>query len=200
MKIAKIKIHYSLIFLLILSLFTGSFFNILGILVCIFLHELGHISMLIKFKVNIKYLELSIIGGIIEIEKKELVLYQKLLIDGIGVIINLIIIILISILNLETMNYLIAYNLFMIVFNLIPIIPLDGYRILNDVLTSIYDEEYSCYLIKKIDIICLMMLLIIMFVMKLYGLLLIWCFLLYKYFRYKVDDVQINKIYKLFKK
>ena len=88
MKIAKIKIHYSLIFLLILSLFTGSFFNILGILVCIFLHELGHISMLIKFKVNIKYLELSIIGGIIEIEKKELVLYQKLLIDGIGVIIN----------------------------------------------------------------------------------------------------------------
>ena len=200
MKIAKIKIHYSLIFLLILSLFTGSFFNILGILVCIFLHELGHISMLIKYKVNIKYLELSIIGGIIEIEKKELVLYQKLLIDGIGVIINLIIIILISILNLETMNYLIAYNLFMIVFNLIPIIPLDGYRLLNDVLTSIYDEEYSWYLIKKIDLICLMMLLIVMFILKLYGLILIWCFLLYKYFRYKVDDVQINKIYKLFKK
>ena len=200
MKIAKIKIYYSLIFLLILSLFTGSFFNILGILVCIFLHELGHISMLIKYKVNIKYLELSIIGGIIEIEKKELVLYQKLLIDGIGVIINLIIIILISILNLETMNYLIAYNLFMIVFNLIPIIPLDGYRLLNDVLTSIYDEEYSWYLIKKIDLICLMMLLIVMFILKLYGLLLIWCFLLYKYFRYKVDDVQINKIYKLFKK
>ena len=200
MKIAKIKIHYSLIFLLIISLFTGSFFNILGILVCIFFHELVHISMLIKYKVKIKYLELSIIGGIIEIEKKELVLYQKLLIDGIGIIINLIIIILISILNLEKMNYLIVYNLFMIVFNLIPIIPLDGYRLLNDVLTSIYDEEYSCYLIKKIDIICLMMLLIVMFILKLYGLLLIWCFLLYKYFRYKVDDVQINKIYKLFKK
>ena len=200
MKIAKIKIHYSLIFLLILSLFTGSFLNILGIIVCIFLHELGHISMLIKYKVKIKYLELSIIGGIIEIEKKELMLYQKLMIDGIGIIINLIIIILISILNLETLNYLIAYNLFMIVFNLIPIIPLDGYRLLNDVLTSIYDEEYSCYLIKKIDIICLMMLLIVMFILKLYGLLLIWCFLLYKYFRYKVDDVQINKIYKLFKK
>lgn len=200
MKIAKIKIHYSLIFLLILSLFTGSFLNILGIIVCIFLHELGHISMLIKYKVKIKYLELSIIGGIIEIEKKELMLYQKLMIDGIGIIINLIIIILISILNLETLNYLIAYNLFMIVFNLIPIIPLDGYKLLNDVLTSIYDEEYSCYLIKKIDIICLMMLLIVMFILKLYGLLLIWCFLLYKYFRYKVDDVQINKIYKLFKK
>ena len=200
MKIAKIKIHYSLIFLLILSLFTGSFLNILGIIVCIFLHELGHISMLIKYKVKIKYLELSIIGGIIEIEKKELMLYQKLMIDGIGIIINLIIIILISILNLETLNYLIAYNLFMIVFNLIPIIPLDGYRLLNDVLTSIYDEEYSCYLIKKIDIICLMMLLIVMFILKLYGLLLIWCFLLYKYFSYKVDDVQINKIYKLFKK
>ena len=200
MKIAKIKIHYSLIFLLILSLFTGSFLNILGIIVCIFLHELGHISMLIKYKVKIKYLELSIIGGIIEIEKKELMLYQKLMIDGIGIIINLIIIILISIINLETLNYLIAYNLFMIVFNLIPIIPLDGYRLLNDVLTSIYDEEYSCYLIKKIDIICLMMLLIVMFILKLYGLLLIWCFLLYKYFRYKVDDVQINKIYKLFKK
>ena len=190
MKIAKIKIHYSLIFLLILSLFTGSFFNILGILCSILLHELGHVIMLNKFKVNIKYLELSIIGGIIELEKpqqeaKELKLYQKIIIDSVGVIVNVIIIIIVSILDFETMNYLITYNLLMIVFNLIPIIPLDGYRLLNDILTSIYDEEYSFYLIKRIDLVCLIMLLIVMFILKFYGLFLIWCFLLFKYFRYK---------------
>ena len=49
MKIAKIKIHYSLIFLLILSLFTGSFFKILGIIISILIHEFSHYVFLKLF-------------------------------------------------------------------------------------------------------------------------------------------------------
>ena len=88
MKIAKIKIHYSLIFLLILSLFTGSFFKILGIIISILIHEFSHYVFLKLFKVNVKNLELSIIGGILEINDKNISLIKRLLINSAGVISN----------------------------------------------------------------------------------------------------------------
>ena len=200
MKIAKIKIHYSLIFLLILSLFTGSFFKILGIIISILIHEFSHYVFLKLFKVNVKNLELSIIGGILEINDKNISLIKRLLINSSGVISNLIIILLIKITNINSLNYLVYYNLFIIIFNLIPIIPLDGFRILNDLLSSIYDDNYTFIIIKKIDSFCLIMMLIILFILKIYGLLLIWCYLLVKYFKYNIDDKKIKNLYYLLKK
>jgi stage IV sporulation protein FB len=200
MKIAKIKIHYSLIFLLILSLFTGSFFKILGIIISILIHEFSHYVFLKIFKVNVKNLELSIIGGILEINDKNISLIKRLLINSAGVISNLIIILLIKITNINSLNYLVYYNLFIIIFNLIPIIPLDGFRILNDLLSSIYDDNYTFIIIKKIDSFCLIMMLIILLILKIYGLLLIWCYLLVKYFKYNIDDKKIKNLYYLLKK
>ena len=200
MKIAKIKIHYSLIFLLILSLFTGSFFKILGIIISILIHEFSHYVFLKLFKVNVKNLELSIIGGILEINDKNISLIKRLLINSAGVISNLIIILLIKITNINSLNYLVYYNLFIIIFNLIPIIPLDGFRIFNDLLSSIYDDNYTFIIIKKIDSFCLIMMLIILLILKIYGLLLIWCYLLVKYFKYNIDDKKIKNLYYLLKK
>ena len=200
MKIAKIKIHYSLIFLLILSLFTGSFFKILGIIISILIHEFSHYVFLKLFKVNVKNLELSIIGGILEINDKNISLIKRLLINSAGVISNLIVILLIKITNINSLNYLVYYNLFIIIFNLIPIIPLDGFRILNDLLSSIYDDNYTFIIIKKIDSFCLIMMLIILLILKIYGLLLIWCYLLVKYFKYNIDDKKIKNLYYLLKK
>jgi stage IV sporulation protein FB len=92
MTIAKIKIHYSLIFLLILSLFTGSFFKILGIIICIVLHELSHYLFLRLYKVNVKLLELAVIGGILEIEEVNLPIRKKLIINISGICANILII------------------------------------------------------------------------------------------------------------
>lgn len=200
MTIAKIKIHYSLIFLLILSLFTGSFFKILGIIVCIFLHELSHYFFLKLFKVNVRHLELSVIGGILEIEEVTLPLMKKLMINFSGICANILIIIILKYINIPELNYLISYNFCIIIFNLIPIIPLDGFRILNDLLSSIYDDDYTFILIKRIDLFCLIMLLIILLLLKIYGLFLIWCFLLFKFFKYNIDDKKLKKLMYLLKK
>ena len=200
MKIAKIKIHYSLVFLLFLSLFTESFFKILGIIISILIHEFSHYVFLKLFKVNVKNLELSIIGGILEINDKNISLIKRLLINSAGVISNFIIILLIKITNIHSLNYLVYYNLFIIIFNLIPIIPLYGFMILNDLLSSIYDDNYTFIIIKKIDSFCLIMMLIILLVLKIYGLLLIWCYLLVKYFKYNIDDKKIKNLYYLLKK
>ena len=102
--------------------------------------------------------------------------------------------------NINSLNYLVYYNLFIIIFNLIPIIPLDGFRILNDLLSSIYDDNYTFIIIKKIDSFCLIMMLIILLILKIYGLLLIWCYLLVKYFKYNIDDKKIKNLYYLLKK
>ena len=200
MIISKIKIHYSLLFLLAISLFTGSFFKILGIIFSIFLHEISHFIFLRMYKVNIKYLELSVIGGILEIEEINLSLSKKLIINFSGICSNLLVIMIIKFLNITYLNYLITYNICIVIFNLIPIIPLDGFRVLNDILSSIYDDEYTYFLIKRIDLICLIMLLIILFILKIYGLVLIWCFLLIKYIKYNIDDKKLKKFYYLLKK
>jgi Zn-dependent protease len=81
MIIQKIKIHYSVIFLLIISLFSGNIFRIALLFLSIFTHELSHYFMLRKYNVKIKKLELSIIGGILEYEEinlkfKEIILWQ----------------------------------------------------------------------------------------------------------------------------
>lgn len=200
MKIFKIKIHYSLIFLLIISLFTGSLFKILFILLSILLHECSHFICLKLFKVDVKYLEVSIIGGILNINSNNLSLLKKLIVDISGVVANIFIIIIIKLLGIYSLNYLIIYNSMMILFNLIPIIPLDGYLILNDILETIYDEMYTFILIKRIDICCLIMLLFVLLILKIYGLFLIWLFLLYKYLKYNIDEKNIKKIYYLLKK
>ena len=200
MTIAKIKIHYSLIFLLILSLFTGSLFKILGIIICIFLHEFSHYIFLRLFKVNVNHLELSIIGGILEIEEVSLPTIKKFIINISGICANILIIIILKYLNIHSFNYLISYNFCIIIFNLIPIIPLDGFRILNDLLSSIYDDDYTFLLIKRIDLFCLIMLLIILILLKIYGLFFIWCFLLFKYYKYNIDDKKIKKLLYLLKK
>jgi stage IV sporulation protein FB len=156
--------------------------------------------MMKKYNVKIKRLELSIIGGILEYEEVKLKYKKLLLINAAGIVGNLIIIIFIKLLKIESLNYLVTYNFLLIIFNLLPIIPLDGFRILKDTLSLIYDDEYTYLLIKNIDIFCLIMLLIILIIFKLYAQLIIWSFLLYKLINYNIDNKKMQKLVELLKK
>ncbi len=198
MKMPKIKIHYSIVFLCLISLFTDNIFKILGILCCILFHELAHYLVLNHYKKQISSIEISIIGGIMSVNKDGLKLKEKLIINLAGVITNFIIIIILSILNYN-FNFLITYNVIMIIFNLIPILPLDGYQILNDVLLTIYEDEYTFVLIKTIDIICLIVLGVVLLLLKIYGLFFIWFFLIYKLLKYNIDEKKIKKYFLLYK-
>lgn len=200
MIIQKIKIHYSVYFLLIISLFSGNILRISLLLFSIIFHELSHYFMLRKYNVKIKKLELSIIGGILEYEEINLKFKEVILIDIAGIVGNLLIILLIKLFNIESLQYLITYNIILIIFNLLPIIPLDGFRILKDSLSLIYDDEYTYLLIKNIDIFCLIMLFIILVIFKLYAQLIIWSFLLYKLIKYNIDNKKMLKLVELLKK
>lgn len=200
MIIQKIKIHYSLIFLLIISLFSGSFLKILSLFSCIFLHEMFHYLVLKHYNVKINKIELSVIGGVLDFEYSNFTPKQSIIVDLAGIIANLLIITIIKLLKIDSFNYLISYNIVLIIFNLLPIIPLDGYRLLKDILLIIYEEEFTFAIIKKIDICCLIMLFIIFLILKLYGLILLLIFLLYKLIKYNIDNKKMYKLINLLKK
>lgn len=80
MKNPQIKIHYSLIALLILACFIGKISTALAMLVILFIHELGHLIFLHLFKVKINKITFSMIGGMMDVNLEQLKGWQKLLI------------------------------------------------------------------------------------------------------------------------
>lgn len=69
----------------------------------------------------------------------------------------------------------------MIIFNLLPIFPLDGFQILSEILTIIYDESYSLDLLKYLNIFMLVVLSITCYIYKSLGLVILTIFLSIKF-------------------
>lgn len=65
----------------------------------------------------------------------------------------------------------------MIVFNLCPIYPLDGYLILDTLLGFIYEEDYRFDLMYILGIVFIIIILIVIIISRSIGLLIIWLFL-----------------------
>lgn len=68
----------------------------------------------------------------------------------------------------------------MIVFNILPIYPLDGYRIIECILKHIYDETYSNDILMLISSILMMLLIIVLVISRSVGLIIVYLFLVYK--------------------
>ena len=106
-------------------------------LISIMVHELSHIIIAKFFKINLKNLRVSIFGASLEIEQnKKNKRIIKILMYLIGPISNLFLAIIIyycKIPNEEKIK-IIYTNLSICIFNLLPIIPLDGSNILKEIL------------------------------------------------------------------
>lgn len=194
-----IKIHYSLLFIIILSIITDCFTKVFLILLTIILHEIGHMIAIKIFNGHTTKLELSIIGGFLKIDKSLFTLKQKIIVDLSGIIMNIVIVVILIFLHNDALNYLIKYNIIMIIFNIIPIIPLDGYQIVYDILISIYEEEYATVLSKRISFVFLMLLFVVIMFLKIWGLYLIWLYLLIKTLTTKHEYNYLTNLYKLYK-
>ena len=79
----KIRFQFITQIYLILCLVTGYFYEVMALYICLIIHEVGHIIVIKGFKKDIKYLEISPIGGILHIDKcqndhnyKELLIYM----------------------------------------------------------------------------------------------------------------------------
>ena len=152
MKNIKIKFNNLTLYLLLIALLSGYIKNALIILFIILFHECGHIFITILLGYKIKSIELFPFGGITKIDKYlNTPIYYDLLIAIFGVIFQSIIFFLGKI-NIIQNEMLLSYNKTIMLFNLLPIIPLDGSKILFEVYNLFFDynKALKYYVITSI--------------------------------------------------
>ncbi len=154
----KIKIDFTTYFIIIGSLLCGWFKNILLVFMIILIHELGHVCFITKYHYEILEIRLYPFGGITKTRMPINTPIKKSVIIALGGVLFqfLLFIFMLLIYKLGFIRYAIyslfnKYNIAIILFNLIPIIPLDGSIILKSVLEEYYSFKTSNILISIIS-------------------------------------------------
>ena len=181
-----IKINNLTIYFLIILLFSGYLLQGIIIFTIVIIHEFGHILIIKFFKYNIKSITIFPFGGITVIDKKiNTSTNKELLIAWGGILIQLLLHLLVRILpfRIYFKSIFYRYNIAIIIFNLFPIIPLDGSIIVNAILNKFFSFKNSYILSGVISIISIIGYLVINYYYSLNNYLIVGLFL-YKTFQY----------------
>lgn len=150
----------------------------------IIIHELGHIFVACLFKWNIEKIIILPFGGLTKFNvviNKPLI--QEFLISIAGICVQMIFYMIIK--SYVDYKYFTIINYFIIIFNLLPIYPLDGSKILNVILNKITNYKNSLLLTVIISYIFIIVLSLMFFKLnKIIALVLIFLML------------EVNKLYK----
>lgn len=147
----KIYFHPLFYFIVIISLITAHFRNLFYFTLIIFIHELGHSCMGLLLGIKLNRIEIYPYGGLSKLEYKiNIKLLKELLVLISGPMIQLIFTYLVYYFKLDVEDYFFSYSKFILIFNLLPIYPLDGGRIVNIFLAcfiSYYNSlKYTYYI------------------------------------------------------
>ena len=192
-----IKVSKYTYIIVLLALITGQIKELLGLFIIILSHEFGHYFMSKIFKWNIDKIYLYPFGGLIKYnERIDKPFKEELLIAISGILNQFLVYLLFLLLNKYYFisdyffNIIKNYNYSIILFNLIPIIPLDGSKILNIILNKLFNFRKSYIILNIISII-----LLIIFIFKSnISLIIVILFLIYKiYLNIKNKDFVFNR-------
>ena len=157
------KINIATYFIILTFFLTGLIKNIILIYLIVIFHELGHIFIIKILKYKITKVEIYPMGGLTTIDKKiNTPIIHDLLISSFGIIFQFILFLIfklffnLNLISLNTYNLFNIYNKTIIIFNLLPIIPLDGYKFLNSLFEIIFPFKLSFYLSLIISIIAIL--------------------------------------------
>lgn len=151
-----IKINLQIFLFIIIFILTNQIEIYACIMLFAFIHELGHMIAGILLKLKPKSLSLMPFGISITFEAygyKKLIEIKKILIAIAGPLTNLIICIVTALMHLdEQVKQLIIYsNILIAIFNLIPLYPLDGGRILKGIIRLKYKEIEADRIVNNIS-------------------------------------------------
>ena len=127
----KISIHPLTLVLMLLSLLCGLFKYALIISSIVLMHEIGHIIAMLIFKRNICKIEILPFGGLIKVDSMiSSNIFEDLIIAVSGIFMQVIVGLLTSHILSDYSNFG-FYNKLIILFNMLPISPLDGKKIIT---------------------------------------------------------------------
>jgi len=155
------KIHPLTYITALIFIFIGYFKFYLSFMLVLFIHELGHITLSLLFKWHIKSIILLPLGLILKFEDNlNKPLIEEFIISISGIIFQLIFI------RLFHNNYLVISSNVILIFNILPIYPLDGSKVINIVLNKITNFKTSYFLTLLISFIALIILISISIINK----------------------------------
>lgn len=144
-----IKVNFLTIYFLLILLLCGYLKAGLVIFFIVIIHELGHVLFIKLFHYPILDITLYPFGGVTRVSKdiNTLVLREVLIASG-GIILQIVLFMVVFLLPLSigTKALIYKYNLSIMVFNMLPIIPLDGSIILNAILNRFFSFKISYFL------------------------------------------------------
>lgn len=147
MNLKKIKFNYDIVFFIIFSIicFRKEFIYYYIAYLFIFLHEISHLFVSLLLNVKIKSLSFSLCGCCLELENDifNYNIYKDIIIKSAGPTFNFLCLLVFK------NKYIYYINLILFLINLFPIMPLDGFYILRDLL-EIFIKKYN--LVNKIVI------------------------------------------------
>lgn len=179
-----IKINNLTYFFLILFFLTGYFKIALIILFIVFFHELGHVFFIKLFKYKVVDMTIYPFGGMTHIEKKLNSPLKHDLIIAFGGIFFQLFLYLIPFKGI-TKLYFIKYNTSIMLFNMLPIIPLDGSIILNSILNKFFSYKLSYKLYLIISLLFIIIYLFLNYTYSLNNYLIVSLFIVKTYTAYK---------------
>ncbi len=157
--VRKLTVHPFFFFCLAWIVFTESSLALFGIIVSVFLHECGHIFVYSCAHVVIDEIHLQPFGVRITVRNEALIRPCTQLICALaGPFVNFVCVLIIWSISKNTHlpDWALVFclsNLFLGVFNLLPIMPLDGSRILSVIISAVFPEYISQIICACVSII-----------------------------------------------
>lgn len=150
----KINVN-PLTYVLILLILACGLFKYLSIIVLIMLiHEAGHICFALIFKKTISKINIYPTGALMNLDAPiSSNIYEDLLISIGGIFFQLILSLIMNIINSEFIDSFNYYNKIIMLFNMIPIYPLDGFNILRLLLELVIPFKWSLKLSTLLSLI-----------------------------------------------
>ncbi len=155
----KIQIHYFYYLVALLSILTGQFRDFVVFSLLIMIHEFGHVIAALYYNWNIEKIIILPFGGItIFNEHLNKPLKEEFIILIMGPL-------------CQTLFYFLAYNLkpnfnltnyhyALLIFNLLPIIPLDGSKLINIICNKIFPFKRSHLLLIYVSFVAFLIILL----------------------------------------
>lgn len=205
----QIKINLQIFLFIIIFILTNQIEIYAWIMLFAFIHELGHMIAGILLKLKPKALNLMPVGISVTFETygyKKLLETKKILIAMAGPITNIVICLVTIFLHIqEEVKELIIYsNILIALFNLMPIYPLDGGRILKGIIRLKHKEITADRIVNKISNIMIIILtalssIIILYIKNiaiLFVIIYLWLIIIKENKKYRMKEKMYQVIQK----
>ena len=204
--IRKLNIDSSFYLFMLVGMLCGYIKDMVIVFGIVLIHELGHVIFFSLFKIDIEKIVIYPFGGMCYVNKKinNRILYDFFINVG-GIVMQLILFIFVyslwknGFMVNSTYNLFCQYNLSILLFNLLPMIPLDGNKVLVNVLCNFFSFRFS-YVIGIIVSILFSLLFVIYNVICAINDLVICLFLLFqlisviKNYRFLINKFYLERI------